>query len=268
MTKKIIVLILSVCAIALAVLTVFIYIAADRTGPVITFDDSSAEYTDGETNADLLADAKAEDDKDGDVSDSLRVISVIKSTDGTTATVVYTAKDSSHNVTRQTRLMHVAGTVQPSEGAAEEVTSGINDTDAASEQAAAEAETAAAQQGAEQTEDAAQQAADQAAAQAADPEAQAVAEEQAAIAALPAGSPSVTLNTHYVTLNTGDTFSYMNYIGSLSDDTDSSSALAQRIEVGGDTVNTSQPGTYNVVYQVRDTSGNISNQAVLHVTVQ
>lgn len=266
MQKRTFTIILLVCTAALIALTAVIYLTADRTGPVIDFGNETAEYTDGETNDQLLQGVTASDDKDGDVTSSLRVISVIKSTDGTTATIVYTAKDSSHNVTRETRLLHVAGTAQPTEGTSEEVTSGINDTDAASQQAAAEAEAAqaeaeaAAQQQAE-AEAAAQQAA-------ADPEAQAVAEEQAAIAALPAGSPSITLSTHYVTLNQGDTFSFMSYIASLTDDVDSSSRLAQRIEIGGDTVNTSQPGTYNVIYQVRDTSGNASNQDVLHVTVQ
>lgn len=51
----------------------------------------------------LLTGVTATDERDGDVTDTVTIESVIPNTDGTEASVIYVAKDSKNNVTKETR---------------------------------------------------------------------------------------------------------------------------------------------------------------------
>lgn len=73
-------------------------ILRDRTAPVISLEEKNTlTYTEGESYEVILKNMKAEDDKDGDVTGSLRV-SNIYVTSRDRATVVYVAKDRSNNI--------------------------------------------------------------------------------------------------------------------------------------------------------------------------
>ena len=70
----------------------------DRTAPVISLEGkNSLTYTEGDSYEELLKGMKAEDDKDGDVTESLRV-SNIYVTSKDRAMVVYVAKDQANNI--------------------------------------------------------------------------------------------------------------------------------------------------------------------------
>lgn len=87
--------VLSVLALAGAVTGILL---RDNTAPVISLEGKNAlTYTEGDDVSVLLKDMRAEDDKDGDVTDSLRV-SNIYVTSKNRAMVVYVAKDEANNI--------------------------------------------------------------------------------------------------------------------------------------------------------------------------
>ena len=210
-------------------------------------------------------------DLHGDVTDTLRIVSVSKSDDGTSASLVYAAKDDAGNVTTKTRVMPVAGAAEPantqSAAASAEPAASAADS-AASTAAQPEQETASASSG----EAAESTASESAATPTPDPETQAEQADEAVRNTLAADAPRLYLKVHYVTLSVGEKFSYMSYISQLTDDKDSSATLSQRINVGGAAssgkLDTSTPGNYDVEYSCDDSDGNKSNVAILHVTVQ
>ena len=254
MSKKIVTVILAIVAALLICVTAMAYKSMDRQAPVISFPDGTAAYTDGETDDQLLQGVTAKDNKDGDVTKSLRVTSIIVAGDGKSVTVSYAAEDKSHNVATDKRTMTYSGAktgVIESSGIQETAeTADSPETESVTEPADSEGATSSAMQ-----------------TESADQESAAAAQEEADIAALPAGTPSIRLTQHYVTLAKGSAFDYRTYIASLSDDTDSESTLWQHIDISGKPdMNT--PGTYQVTYTVSDKNGNTSNGAVLNVTVQ
>lgn len=185
---------------------------------------------------------------------------------------LYKNREAEHEKTAQ--LVQEAASsiaaVTDGSGDAAESTAVSSAAAAAETQETDTAETAAAPEAAEPAaaeEPAAEETAAEPTAAPADPEAAATASDDTAIAALAAGAPQIRLNTHAVTLPIGSTFSYMQYIGSLTDDKDNYHELARRVELSG-SVNTAAAGTYAITYTVRDTDGNASNQPTLTVTVQ
>lgn len=73
-------------------------IASDRKAPVITADSDTVEMSVEDDESKLLEGVSAEDNRDGDVTDSLVVQSLSPFTEGTQRTVNYAAVDSSGNV--------------------------------------------------------------------------------------------------------------------------------------------------------------------------
>ena len=89
---------------------VYIKGSEDNEGPKITFsEDKDTKYTSGMTTEDLLKDVRAQDNKDGDVTDSLTVETMYPKNDGKQITVIFVAKDKSNNVTKKEFTME--GTV-------------------------------------------------------------------------------------------------------------------------------------------------------------
>ncbi len=98
MKKSIITIILLMLSIALGVLAGTGVYMQDRSAPVIYQEsDEIYTYTEGASYDELLKDMRAEDERDGDVSDSLRV-SNLYVVDDENAVVVYVAKDQSNNL--------------------------------------------------------------------------------------------------------------------------------------------------------------------------
>ncbi|MBO7363985.1 MAG: hypothetical protein J6U26_01470 [Lachnospiraceae bacterium] len=110
--------ILLAAAVALAIACVLVRVFSDRTAPKITFPDDSVTYDFSEDESVLLQNVTAKDDRDGDVSKSLRVGSIKVSSDGVTGVVTYYAKDSHNNVSSAVRRINVTGV--PAEAAESE----------------------------------------------------------------------------------------------------------------------------------------------------
>ena len=77
-----------------------LYARSDRKGPEITFNSDHPLY-DGLNTTLLLTDVTAVDETDGDVSDTLRIKSLMETEDE--ILVIYMAKDQSSNITEKSR---------------------------------------------------------------------------------------------------------------------------------------------------------------------
>ena len=247
--KKILVL-LTVITVLLAAAVVVVRFMNDRTGPVVTVK-SDLTYHNGITEEELLDGVTARDNKDGDVSDSLRVTAIYPGENDGQAVVVYMAKDSQNNVTKYIRILDVeAGAAVDSIGKVPTDTS----TDTETEPESTEPETEAAEQ--PDTE-----------AAAADPETAARESAEADIAALAPAAPVLRLKQYTVTIPVGSTFNQLSYIENVTDDKDTREMLYRQIMIEG-SVNPAAAGTYELIYWAKDTDGNSSNRAKLTVTVQ
>ena len=241
MKKGLVAMLLLACA-ALLAGNVVIYIGKDRNGPEITVPQEELTYVAGSDTSALLSGVTAVDDRDGDVTSTVTVESIIPNEDQTGASVIYVAKDSKNNVTKATRLISYAA--DAGQAAAQEA-------EAAAQQATQEA--AAADQTAASGEDA--QTADDGAAQ-----------NEAAIAALPAESPRFYLTQYSVEVERGAELNRLGYVQDITDDKDSRDELYQGIQISGE-VDTNTPGEYMLEYYVVDSDGNRSNEEVMTVTV-
>lgn len=103
--KKVIAAVLAILCVAMGIVLYLIGRKEDRTAPEIIFSNDEIQYEQGEDLAKLLEGVKAIDDVDGDVSDTLVVESVIPMENGTTATILYYAKDKSNNVAKMSRIV-------------------------------------------------------------------------------------------------------------------------------------------------------------------
>ena len=92
--------ILLIVVLSLAVLSGLVYLHRDKTGPEIIFGQDATGY-DGINNLFFLTDVTATDPEDGDVTDSLRIKSVLETEDE--YIVTYLAKDSSNNISERSR---------------------------------------------------------------------------------------------------------------------------------------------------------------------
>lgn len=85
----------------------------DRIGPVITMEQSELTVSMDAKDSDFLQGIKAEDDKDGDVTESVVVESVSNFLSGGRRLVVYAAVDSHNNVSRANRIVKYEGYSSP-----------------------------------------------------------------------------------------------------------------------------------------------------------
>lgn len=242
MKKGLVAMLFLACA-ALLAGNVVVYIGEDRNGPEISVPQEEITYVAGTDTSALLNGVTAQDDRDGDVTDTVTIESIIPNADQTGASVVYVAKDSKNNVTKETRtiLYSTDANQTAAQAAAEQV---------AADQAAAEqaAQGDAAGESAQTTDDGA-------------------AQNEAAIAALSAESPRFYLTQYSVELERGAELNELSYVQDISDDEDSRDELYQGIRISGE-VDTNTPGEYTLEYHVVDSDGNNSNVAQLRVTVK
>lgn len=255
-TKTKLTILLIIIAAALLVVDYYVLRAEDESAPVISFPEGEATYSADMDDEDLLEGVTARDDKDGDVSDSLRIGEKVESEDGTYITIFYIARDSSNNIAQSSRIMQMDASAQAqiqqsaTPTPVEEETTGTADT---TQSAEGVQDT---QQTANGTESEAEPELDE----------QGRLENEAAIAALPATSPRIYLSQYAVEIAAGSEFEPLSYVEDIQDDADSRDDLYLGIQISGE-VNTSVAGTYELYYYVNDSAGNTSNEAKLTVTV-
>ena len=79
----------------------------DVTPPVIKVENNTMEYAEGDDEQALYEGVRANDDVDGDVSESIRVRTIYHSEGSEEAIVTYIAKDASNNVGTARRIVIV-----------------------------------------------------------------------------------------------------------------------------------------------------------------
>jgi len=231
MSRKLIVGLLGVGSVGLLVIGFFLYLKVDRTPPEIMMPEEMISYSDGEDEAILLENVTAYDDVDLDVTSSLIVESVIPMNDNEHAKVIYAAKDSSNNITKETRTV-LYNVLKEQRG---EASTG-DDIDHA---VAAASET--------------------------DPK---ETQEETQEPLVSSGSaPVIRLNTYKVTQPVGSEFDFMSYIDDIVDDVDERSTLFTRIRLDGE-YNIHAAGTYVLEYYVLDSDMNESNRERFTLVVQ
>ena len=275
--KKFLIVLLVIICLGLGAGVVYMKGSEDNEGPKITFsEDKDTKYTSDMTKEDLLKDVTAQDNRDGDVTDSLTVETIYPKNDGKQVTVIFVAKDSSNNVTKK------EFTMEAENGSAENPDLGLVDNedlnDADSEntetdaQDTAEADTQdTAENDKQDTPDADSTDSTEASADSADgeltPQEQAQKTEEDKIAQLSPQAPKMYLTTYYVEVPVGTTLDKLSYVKDIQDDTETTDELFKKIQITGD-VNTAAAGNYELTYYVVDNQGNSSNGAVLTVVVK
>lgn len=236
--KKKITLILAVIAAALIVIVCLLVLPGDHNAPVISFSSDEVIYDSEMDEEGLLNGVTAEDESDGDVSDSLKIADIKMSADGKSVTIVYIARDSSNNIAQNSRELSVeekeksepTPTPAPTEYhvATPTVTPTPTPTPDANEVNRQENETA--------------------------------------IAGLSAEAPKIYLSQYAVTVQIGSEFDALSYVEDIIDDVDARDDLYLEIQIDG-AVDTATAGVYELHYFVIDSSGNYSNEAHMSVTV-
>lgn len=288
--RKWMVALMAVLCIGLAALVVGIRTTSDHEGPEIIFEkDKDSVYEDGMDNEELLKGVKAKDDKDGDVSDTLTVESVYPKEDGKEVVVIFVAKDSSNNVTKEEFAMSTEKKDKDSKkssdkkekedkeqeetpdttpdtdaqtGNGEQTDQGDTPADPADAGAAGEipgvpesAETEPNPLEAGQPQDLAAK------------EEGAKRAQEEKITKLNPQDPKMYLTTYYLQVPVGTNIDRLSYISDIQDDADATNELWRKIQIDG-SLDVNTPGTYELTYFVVDSNGNSSNGAVLTIVVE
>lgn len=230
------------------------YMTGDRQGPKITIPgDSSLTYVEGMDSQLLLEGVEAVDKREGDVSDSLVIENILPNIDKTQASIIYVAKDSKNNVTKKTRTVNYQTSVSeaPNQGENEQQDDGNENQNPGQDEPTDGGESQVNDVTPEPTNEAEG----------------GEAANEATIASLPAESPKFYLTNYELNLPVGSSFNGLSYVKDIADDKDSRERLYRNIQIEGN-VDSSKSGTYEIHYYVKDSDGNMSNVAILKVTVQ
>lgn len=107
--KKRIQIILSLITVLLLCLCIFVNHTKDSVGPQIYFSKSKRFYADDTNTLQLLNGVRAVDGKDGNVTNTVRVLLVIPDNAKKEVTVEYIAKDHSNNITKSSCVFEYTG---------------------------------------------------------------------------------------------------------------------------------------------------------------
>lgn len=258
MSKKYIALMAVICTF-LAGGIAYMRMQADHQGPEIVYsNDTVSEYDSDMTDEELLEGVSASDDKDGDVSDSLKVESIYE-VDDSHVIITYVAKDNSNNITKAKRNLEMRQKedgfddidIQPTQIPVKDA-----EMDETSQFVSDVENTENSRNETNQTEGTDLDTAEQ------------MKKEQEALAdEMPSQNPRLYLTDYYIEVPIGTSIDLLSYVKNISDDKDDVYTLWRKIQISGE-VNTSVEGTYTCTYYVLDSDNNSSNSAVLTVKVK
>jgi hypothetical protein len=235
---------LAAAGICLLTACLFLYMGKDRKAPEIQFDGNRVGYREGEDETILLSGARAVDDRDGDVSDTLTVSSIYPLADGKTAKVYYAASDKAGNIGKECRIVDYQAAAET--GKTEDETKTEPQTEPVSEPTEPEPTEPEPTAGEPEPTEGETEPTEP---EPANPEA-----------------PVLTLSQAEVAIGRGQNFYFGSYIASITDDKDSQDDLFRRLHVEGD-YDVNAPGTYPIRIFAVDSDGNHSNEVVLTLIV-
>lgn len=227
---------LMIATLVLGFMSVTSILAEDRKAPEITVPQADMVYYELDDQSTLLAGVTAIDNKDGDISSQVRIYDVAVIDGNQRALVTYAVYDSSYNLGKATKVVsYVSGKNGP--GNEEEEVSIVDMVEDATEDTTEETtETTTEAPGFE------------------DP----VMESD--------GDPVIKLVTHYETIEVGGYFYSMDYVDDMVDDYDDEDYLYANTYMDG-YYDVDEEGEYELTFYCVDSDGNISNKAILILTV-
>lgn len=260
MNKGIIAL-MAVAGIGLGGGVVSLEMMSDGIPPVIEFQKDEVIYSEGDSYDVFLEGVTAQDDRDGDVTDSLVVESVYLTESGQHVMVIYVARDKENNVAKVSKWL----SCKPNPDAA---AAGKEDTEEEEESADDKMDELKAALIASQTE--VPEPTDEPVSEpiqepTPEPEKE---QEPAEKDEISAENPRITLKTDQVTISAGEEIQRLAYVESVTDDKDEAVYLWQNILIDGDEFDKDTPGVYEQIYYVVDSDGNKSNKETLTITVE
>ena len=237
--KKIITIILILTTFGTGLMCILSRITKDTKAPVISVPTEMITYEEGSDQSVLLAGVTASDDRDGDITQNVRIYDIAVMEDGKSAQIIYAAYDSSYNLGKRFRTVGYKAKRKEAP-ITDDMYSIINDNiDDGNNNTANEEED---------TEEEVEPGYE-------DP----VMESD--------GNPVIKLSRHELTLSVGDYFDTMSVIDDIVDDKDDRDALFNRVNLEGE-YDMKKAGEYELEYYVTDLEGNESNRAKLMLIVE
>ena len=225
--------------VVVALVSCVLLLGKDKTGPVITIP-SNIVYRSGMTNKELLRGVTAVDNKDGDVSDTLIVKSVIELSKGNNVKITYAAQDGHNNITEKSIMLSFekeAVVEKPTEDETETGEPSSDNSSSSDEQNNTPPETTTDYQ-----------------------------EEPTPVETVSPDAPVLTLITYNTEIVKGSEVNWLQFVSDITDDKDSRSDLFTRIMIN-DYPDINTPGEYNMKFTCSDSDGNVSPVAVLTVKI-
>ena len=284
--KKRSVIILAAVTCVLAVIAAVTYFADDRKAPVIDASGvaQKIDISDGKNPSDqiLLAGITATDNRDGDLSDRVRIKS-LHMNDLYSMTVTYVCRDNAGNLATESvnfSLKTDTAQVDPPETTTAEPDTDLTKTQEASKsgiidvptEPATETEQPPSQEPTPEVPDTPEPVTEEPTTpEPTTPEPttpEPTSPEPATAEPSPAGYPSIVLIASEVHVRVGETFHWKNMIADMTDDKDGLSFLYQNIWIEGfDNIDTSRHGSFSLIYHVKDSDGHMSPGVPLTVYV-
>jgi hypothetical protein len=259
----------AVLCLILLIVSTLIHLGSDHKAPVIHFSDAEIVYQEGEDTKDLLTKLRAEDNRDGDVTDKVFVVSVTPNNDQTKAVVLYGVEDKAHNAATAARTVTYQATGAAPASTDDNATEG-NASDSGSDKKDSKTDKTSgnnAGQNAEETSS--NQNTDTTASTEGTTE---NGQETAASGPVQsqntnAAAPVVTLSSSQFEIQAGSRFNPVSAITSITDDKDKQNTLFRRVSVSGD-YNVNKAGTYPIQIFVTDSDGNTSTPVSFDLVVK
>lgn len=212
----------------------FVKYRGKNSAPVIWIESSDEFVYKGQTETEELCQGvRAYDKEDGDISRDIMVEQIVLLQGGNEAKITYAVKDSKNKVVKIERT--VACNLQQkddnkqSQGEIEKTNPEVNEGEPV------------------------------------EPTPLVTVTPEPTQEVLPPGSPVIKLNTYTEHLHVGDSFNFLSYIESLTDDNDA--YIYENIQLEGE-YDTSKPGTYTVLFYAVDKDNNKSNVEKLTLIVE
>ena len=275
---------LVIVTVVLGVLCLTNYLFSDRIAPEITVPSAEITYEEGSEDAVLLEGVAAVDDRDGDISEDVRIYDVAVMGDGESAMVTYAVYDSSYNLAKAYKVVGYERKTAPAPSMQDEDVTTEAQTDDKKETTEAqtddkkettEAQTDDKKETTEaQTDDKKETTEAQTDDKKETTEAQTDDKKETTEASdgyddpplVSTGAPVMRLRTHEIHITVGGSFYSMDYVDTAVDDKDSKNALYEKMYLTG-YYNTKKAGEYELTYYCIDSDDNVSNMAKLKMIV-
>lgn len=249
---------LTVIAVVLTALSVLTVILSDSQGPVITVEQKSITYVNGDDKTSLLDGVSAYDAVDGDVTVSLIVKDITVLNSGDTAKVTYAARDNSNNISEAYRIVTYVDSDEnysepDDEAMFQEITEGeVTEAEVSAENTEAQATEEPVEDNTQETEEPTEEVKEEPQEEE-KPEESEKPQPKATDNKPEDKTPKITLKQKTVNINVGQTFNPSDYIKSKEN--------ASSIEIDG-AINVMAPGTYPLTFKVTGPDGKTASETL------